>query len=62
MMPKRIKKSRAPDEVQVFELTMDNDEDQDKLNRQLQKPGERSASRFTDSDRIAKKHTERGSE
>jgi hypothetical protein len=27
--------------VQVFELTMDNTEDQDELNRQLHKPGER---------------------
>ena len=26
--------------VQVFELTMDNPEDQDELNRQLHKPGE----------------------
>ena len=26
--------------VQVFELTMDNPEDQDELNRQLRKPGE----------------------
>jgi hypothetical protein len=27
-------------EVQVFELTMDNPEDQDELNRRLHKPGE----------------------
>jgi hypothetical protein len=26
--------------IQVFELTMDNPEDQDELNRRLQKPGE----------------------
>jgi hypothetical protein len=26
--------------VQVFEVTMDNDEDQDELNRRLRKPGE----------------------
>jgi len=26
--------------VQVFELTMDNSEDQDELNRRLRKPGE----------------------
>ncbi|HEY1375842.1 MAG TPA: hypothetical protein VGF55_03575 [Gemmataceae bacterium] len=26
--------------VQVFELTMDNTEDQDELNRRLRKPGE----------------------
>lgn len=26
--------------VQVFELTMDNDENQDELNRRLRKPGE----------------------
>ncbi len=27
-------------EVQVFELTMDNTEDQDELNRRFRKPGE----------------------
>jgi len=27
-------------DVQVFELTMDNDENQDELNRRLRKPGE----------------------
>ena len=34
--------NHTPDaaEVQVFELTMDNPEDQDELNRRLQKPGE----------------------
>jgi hypothetical protein len=26
--------------IQVFELTMDNSEDQDQLNRRLRKPGE----------------------
>jgi hypothetical protein len=31
-----------PAEVQVFELTMDNPEDQDELNRRLRKPGEPS--------------------
>ena len=36
------KESQTPGgaEVQVFELTMDNPEDQDELNRQLHKPGE----------------------
>ncbi len=29
--------------VQVFELTMDNPEDQDELNRRLHKPGESDA-------------------
>jgi hypothetical protein len=28
--------------VQFFELTMDNPEDQDELNRRLRKPGERT--------------------
>ncbi|MBY0522220.1 MAG: hypothetical protein K2R98_02415 [Gemmataceae bacterium] len=28
------------DGIQVFELTMDNPEDQDELNRRLRKPGE----------------------
>lgn len=27
-------------EVQIYELTMDNPEDQDELNRKLRKPGE----------------------
>ncbi len=30
----------SSDAVQVFELTMDNPEDQDELNRRLCKPGE----------------------
>jgi hypothetical protein len=30
-----------PDNVQVFEVTMDNVEDQEELNRRLRKPGER---------------------
>ena len=35
------KENQAPHTgIQVFELTMDNPEDQDKLNRQLHKPGE----------------------
>jgi hypothetical protein len=29
--------------VQVFEMTMDNPEDQDELNRRLRKPGEHEA-------------------
>jgi len=33
-------KTSGPAEVQVFELTMDNDEDQNELNRRLRKPGE----------------------
>ena len=33
--------------VQVFELTMDNPEDQDELNRRLQKPGEPGRSPLT---------------
>ncbi len=32
--------SSGAEEVQVFELTMDNPEDQDELNRQFRKPGE----------------------
>jgi hypothetical protein len=31
-------------EVQVFEVTMDNPEDQDELNRRLRKPGEPDSS------------------
>ncbi len=34
------KNSERTSDVQVFELTMDNDEDQDELNRRLRKPGE----------------------
>jgi hypothetical protein len=41
-MAKNGKKNRPLGEVQVFELTMDNDEDQDELNQQLRKPGEQS--------------------
>jgi hypothetical protein len=40
MAKKEIKTSGAGGEVQVFELTMDNTEDQDELNRRLRKPGE----------------------
>jgi hypothetical protein len=45
-MAKNSEKTIGPTEVQVFELTMDNDEDQEELNRRLCKPGEseRSAS------------------
>lgn len=32
--------SFGPGDVQVFEVTMDNDEDQEELNRLLRKPGE----------------------
>ena len=39
-MGKKEKQVSGPAEVQVFELTMDNPEDQDELNRQLRKPGE----------------------
>ena len=39
--------------VQVFELTMDNPEDQDELNRRLQKPGEADRSPATETDRTA---------
>jgi hypothetical protein len=40
MEKKEIKTSGAG-EIQVVELTMDNTEDQDELNRRLRKPGER---------------------
>jgi hypothetical protein len=30
----------TPGEIQVFELTMDNPEDQDELNRRFRKPGD----------------------
>ena len=33
-------KTLGPGEVQVFELTMDNEEDQEELNLKLRKPGE----------------------
>ncbi|GEM_PF-6377628 len=38
-MPNHRNRIPAP-HVQVFELTMDNDEDQDELNRKFRKPGE----------------------
>jgi hypothetical protein len=39
-MGKKENKTPGAGEVQIFELTMDNPEDQDELNRQLRKPGE----------------------
>jgi hypothetical protein len=36
--------ARSTSAVQVFEVTMDNPEDQDELNRQLRKPGEPTSS------------------
>ena len=39
-MGKKDNKTSGAGEVQVFELTMDNPEDQDELNRRLRKPGE----------------------
>jgi len=39
-MAKKGNQSSGAGRVQVFELTMDNPEDQDELNRQLRKPGE----------------------
>jgi hypothetical protein len=43
-MAKNSNETCGPAEVQVFELTMDNDEDQDDLNRRLRKPGEADCS------------------
>jgi hypothetical protein len=43
MEKKEIKKTGAA-AIQVFELTMDNTEDQDELNRRLRKPGESNCS------------------
>jgi hypothetical protein len=40
-MPKKAKQTSGSKGVQVFELTMDNSEDQEELNRRLRKPGER---------------------
>ena len=37
-MDKKDNKSSGAEAVQVFELTMDNPEDQDELNRRLRKP------------------------
>ncbi len=39
-MGKKDNKTSGANGVQVFELTMDNPENQDELNRQLRKPGE----------------------
>ena len=39
-MAKNREETSGPIGVQVFELAMDNDEDQDELNRRLRKPGE----------------------
>ncbi len=39
-MAKNSERTTGPTDVQVFELTMDNNEDQNELNRRLRKPGE----------------------
>jgi hypothetical protein len=39
-MRKKADDASGAGDVQVFELTMDNTEDQDELNRRLRKPGE----------------------
>lgn len=39
-MPKKNEKTSGAGEIQVFELTMDNPEDQEELNSQLRKAGE----------------------
>ena len=39
-MGKKVEQTPGAEGVQVFELTMDNPEDQDELNRRLRKPGE----------------------
>jgi len=39
-MSKKASPTSSGGGVQVFELTMDNTEDQDELNRRLRKPGE----------------------
>jgi hypothetical protein len=39
-MRKKANPTAGAGGVQVFELTMDNTEDQDELNRRLRKPGE----------------------
>jgi hypothetical protein len=43
-MEEKVNQTAGGVRVQVFELTMDNTEDQDELNRRLQKPGERDRS------------------
>jgi len=43
-MAKKENQTAGTEGVQVFELTMDNPEDQDDLNRQLHKPGEHNNS------------------
>ena len=39
-MRRKANHTSSAGNVQVFELTMDNPEDQDELNRRLRKPGE----------------------
>jgi hypothetical protein len=39
-MSPNVNQPSSTGQVQVFELTMDNLEDQDELNRRLRKPGE----------------------
>ena len=52
------KKGKGPSgggSVQVFELTMDNPEDQDELNRRLRKRGERDPGAFPENARAAER-------
>jgi hypothetical protein len=42
-MRKKARPTAGAEDIQVFELTMDNTEDQDELNRRLRKPGETDA-------------------
>jgi hypothetical protein len=53
MGKKKGSQTSAATGVQVFELTMDNPEDQDELNLQLQKPGEADPSRSAKIDHTA---------
>jgi hypothetical protein len=46
-MKKKTNQSAGARAIQVFELTMDNPEDQDELNRRLRKPGQLVSSRPT---------------
>ena len=44
-MAKKAEQKSGAGSIQVFELTMDNPEDQDELNRRLRKPGEPASGR-----------------
>jgi hypothetical protein len=57
-MGEKANQTSGVSRIQVFELTMDNYEDQDELNRRLQKPGEPSIGPTTANGRTMQSESE----